>query len=121
MTFGIVLLKGKPEKRDDTEFLLYSLQEDHEFLEQFDVRIDRVFKCLGWPDFVLVFEAKNIERMMQAIVEVRNRALEYSGEVGYGDFLDTTTLVCTTKGESRMEIEEFSEKLRIFRKENETK
>ncbi len=119
MTFGIVLLKGKPEKRDDTESLLHNLQKNHEFLGKFDVKIERVFKCLGWPDFVLILEAKNIERMMQAVVEVRKRALKCLGEVGYGDFLDTTTLVCTILDESRTEIEEFSKKFRVFKKENE--
>jgi hypothetical protein len=111
MTFGIVLLKGKPEKREKTESLLYELKKDDKFCQKFDVTIEWVFKCFGWPDFVLIFRTENIERMMQAIVEVRNRASS-----NHEDLLDTTTLVCTTKDESTSKMEEFSDKFNQFKK-----
>lgn len=111
MTYGIVLIKGRPEKRDDTEALLYNLKDDEEFCQEFDVTIEEIYKCFGWPDFVLMFRTKNIERMMQALVEVRNRA-----SANHEDLLDTTTLVCTTRDESRSKKEEFSKKYNQFRK-----
>ncbi|MGD2250517.1 MAG: hypothetical protein PVF58_19135 [Candidatus Methanofastidiosia archaeon] len=78
------------------------------------MKINQVFRSLGWPDLVLIIEANNIERMMKAIVEIRNKARTYMGDVGEGDLLDTTTLVCTTKNESEERRESFSEKFKSF-------
>jgi uncharacterized protein with GYD domain len=111
MTYGIVLLKGRPERRNDTESLLSNLKDDKEFCQEYDVRIEEVFKCFGWPDFVVIFRTKNIERMMQALVEVRSRAYE-----SHEDLLETTTLVCTTMDESESKKKEFSRKYSQFRK-----
>ncbi|MBU7048045.1 MAG: hypothetical protein HXS54_16545 [Theionarchaea archaeon] len=111
MTYGIVLLKGRPEKRDDTETLLSNLKDDKEFCQKYDVAIEEVFKCFGWPDFVVIFRTINIERMMQALVDIRRRAHE-----SHEDLLETTTLVCTTRDESESKKKEFSRKYSQFGK-----
>lgn len=107
MTFGIVLIRGEPEKMDDIEFFLYHLKDGQELLGDFNVTIKEVLKCFGWPDFILVVEAVNIEGMMQSIAEIRRRSRAS---------LETTTFVCTSRSESDERIEEFSKRLTQFRK-----
>jgi hypothetical protein len=105
MTYGICLIKGLPEKRDDTRKFLEKLAKSGELEKKFKTNIfgGKVFISFGWPDIIIIFEAKNVELIKAVVIYLRDRV---STETG--DKIGTSTLICTTEEEKEKIVREIS-------------
>ena len=113
MTYSITLIKGESGKRERTFNLLARLAKEKDPFGC-KVRIRDCFISFGWPDFILLLEGNNIELLKYAIVHLRERVLDETG-----DTLETSSIVCTTKSE----VDAARKKIRstLKNRKNETK
>lgn len=93
MTYGLVLVKGKSEKIDSTLKALQELAEKKDIKDETGAQLVNVFLSFGWPDFVLVLKARNIEQIRYAIGAIRKRLEDH------GDYVETSTIICSTPKE----------------------
>jgi len=104
VTYAITLIRGKPKERRDTQSLLQTLAKNPEFVKKTGVEISHVLISFGWPDFVLLLKANNVELLKRAIVTLRREAEKK------GDEIETSTLICTTQQEINKKREEWAKK-----------
>ncbi len=104
MTYAITLIKGESAKREKTRSFLEKLKDDNGFHKNNGVTIERVFLCFGWPDLVLLLRGENVELINHALINLR-RDLEANG-----DNIETSTLICTTKGALEEKKKEWARK-----------
>lgn len=103
MTYAICMIKGLPEKRERTrEFLEKTSKTDS--LKSIGVSVPSVFVSFGWPDFVVILEAENVELIKEAIVRLRED-LQKNEEIE--DTISTSTIICTTQEEINKKMEKF--------------
>ncbi|MCW4018467.1 MAG: hypothetical protein NWF00_07305 [Candidatus Bathyarchaeota archaeon] len=102
MTYAIALIKGNPAKREDTHNLFMILRKDRNFVKRSSVEIQQIFVSFGWPDFVLILQAPNVELLKQGVIAIRKEAAEA------GDELQTSTLICTTQEEISKKYEKWA-------------
>jgi len=95
MTYALTLVKGRPEKREETLSFLESLIGNPEFEKNSGVTMERVFISFGWPDFVLLLRSENVELIKFGIVYMRDVVAKT------GDNLETSTIICATEDEIR--------------------
>ncbi|MCV0430703.1 hypothetical protein [Nitrosopumilus sp.] len=93
MTYGLILVKGISNKRDQTLTLLDKLIGDQSYKNQTGTEIEHVFVSFGWPDIVLLIKGENIELIKNSIIRIRDLVGEH------GDNLETSTIICTTISE----------------------
>lgn len=93
MTYGLILIKGSSEKRRDTRLLLQELSKANDFERSTGVKIEKVLISFGWPDFILLVKAENVELIKHAIVTIRGLATKK------GDTIETSTVICVTQQE----------------------
>lgn len=104
MTYAVVMVKGTPDKRETTRALFEKLATDTDFEKGFGTKVDKWFVSFGWPDFVLILEANNVELIKHSIVEIRNRAATA------GDNIETSTLICMEQKQIDKKREEWTKK-----------
>jgi len=103
MTYGLILIKGKSEKRAVTLDRLQKMKSS-EFSKTSlaGVQIERIFLSFGWSDFLILMRGKNIEQIRYAINVIRQEIAKH------GDFIETSTIVCSTPEEMRKKREEWA-------------
>jgi hypothetical protein len=103
MTYALTLVKGKAEKRDLTLSKFISIRKSDELEKKSGARIEKVFSSFGWPDFVLLIKAKNIEQIRYAINIIRKEVAKH------GDYIETSSIICSTPDEMKKKRKEWSE------------
>lgn len=101
MTVGIVLIKGLPGRHEHTFKFLMDMKKKGTLEKKKSVRIREVYFSMGWPDIILLLEAKQVLDIHEAITFVTNKLKNRKEE--YRDFIDTSTIICSKK--IRKEIE----------------
>lgn len=112
MPYGIVLTKGLAGRMEDTyEFLMKMrgkgiLEEKMKKKKKTEYRakIEEVFLTMGWPDIILIIEAKQILDIQEAITYIKEELKKKDM-----DFIDTSTIICVTKREQEKIWEELAE------------
>lgn len=102
MTYGLVLVKGKSEKIDSTLKALQKIAKEGNVDGESGAQLVNVFLSFGWPDFVLMLKAKNIEQIRYAIGAIRERLEKH------GDYIETSTIICSTSEELKEKRKEWA-------------
>ena len=102
MTYGLILVKGVPQRREITRALLEGLAGNDDFRRSTGVEIEKVLISFGWPDFILLMKSDNVELIKHAIVTIRDRA------AASGDNVETSTIICVTQEEIDKKIGEWA-------------
>lgn len=105
MTYGLILVKSKTGKKDLTLTTLADMMKK-DLRAHPDTRIEKVFLSFGWPDFVLLIKAKNIEQIRYMISNIREKL------ASQGDYIETSTIICSTPDEMKEKRREWAELLR---------
>ena len=103
MTFAICMIKGLPEKREATHAFLEDMFET-KTLESKGVKMSQLYISFGWPDFISILEADNVELIKNAIVDLREELK--NNEIK--DKISTSSIICTTQKEIKEKMEKFS-------------
>jgi hypothetical protein len=91
MTYAVVMIRGSSEKREDTLKFLNKLKTEKDFKKKTGASIKEVLISFGWPDFVLLMYANNVELLKEAIVNLRNILYKK-----VRDAIETSTIICST-------------------------
>jgi len=102
MTYGLVLIKGKSSKRNITLSALLHMAKHNSKLKKSGIAVENVFLSFGWPDFVLILKAKNVEQIRHAISLIREKLANHE------DYVDTSTIICSTVDEIKEKKIEWS-------------
>lgn len=103
MTYGLILIKGKSGKREATLSSLQKMKKSkYSKTHLAGVQIEKVFLSFGWPDFLILMRGKNIEQIRYAINVIRQEIAKH------GDFIETSTIVCSTPEEMKEKREEWA-------------
>ena len=102
MTYALTLVKGKTQKRDLTLEALIDMKKGTNLHKESGAWIENVFLSFGWPDFVLVLKAKNIEQIRRAIGIIRTKVATHE------DYIETSTIICSTPEEIKEKRKEWA-------------
>lgn len=103
MTYALILVKGKTEKRIPTLKFLDKISKGNDFKEETGTSIERILLSFGWPDFILMLKSENIEQLRNAIGTLRNEL------ASHGDYVETSTIICSSLSEMREKKREWAE------------
>lgn len=93
MPYAITMIKGNPVKRHLTSDYLNKKEDDGQFKINTGVSIEKVLISFGWADFVLILKGNNIELIKESIIKIRSDLQDQ------GDFIETSSIMCTTAKE----------------------
>lgn len=99
MTIGLILVRSNPGRREHSLSGLEEIQGDKKFQKQNGFLIKDIYVSFGWPDFVIMLDAKNVARIKNGIVKIRKRLLD-----DCGDGVETSTIICSSISEINAEL-----------------
>jgi len=101
MPYALTLIRVKKETREIAFSCLQNLTMDSSLK---GVKIIQVLLSLGWPDFIIMLKAPDVQLLQQAVLQIRKNLAEKGTEI------DTTTLIALSIEEIEKQKEIWTEK-----------